>query len=1433
MKDEILNPDHMPTDPGPLAPYVLQQLTANSAPEERKGFILHIRQVEKLDFRTLLHDVGASRLVLLFRENTTEQFTSLRTALKTNCWSDTSDSSVRVGATPVTIDAAEILEFRNVERSLWESIVLHGIPPEMPVYVVRYEDLDKDFNACVPGILRFLDVEPDWEFKPLSQKQRVVGQHNSHIPTVYLELDLDTLVRSRQLMHTHRDVPTASMHQAVEHVPTEDHCMDDRLRGFFRRQESPRAAISLLEDLDRMIAQEPHSVARDNHTRQAEYLRLLIDNEDFSFMSKNAAWLSESWPPVTFPTTTELEVQQLLLWLVRERGCKIVMEVGCWLGHTTMLLARSLATRGGVVVAVDSFQWQEWMNTYAPEGQVVGTGFLQSFQQNISEHKAHVRTWEVDDAAKLNMDGWRYGTIDLVFMDFSRSAEELAGTWRSLAPHMLEQHTLVVVNGYGQPGVCAFLHQHCSDMRPLYKPQTADCKVFLFEPDFGKDRKLCFAKAPANWQHHHAGGWVGIVDEHLKPRLHHRRAPTKFIPAVEQYFAEHGKMPDGPWCGVMHQAWEADTYGVQNAKECLRDPLFLEALRSCKGLLTLTKFGADKIRSAMPSNQCVPVTSVKYPLPGPGRLFDIEAALTHRKVVMVGSYMRDYQTFFDATVPDGWEKVLRSDAPIEVPPGVSRLGCLSAEVYEDLLAKSVIFLSMSTDGVANTILVECVLRGTPLVTPKTCSAVEYLGAEYPLFFTEPAEVHAMLEAEPLRETVAYLRALDKTPFCIEGLLESFMSAPFYRALPCIVDEDEFGRVDVTILVISFKRTHDLSEIIKRLWCQDYTGNFELFVWNNNPDRDVEVLSIVEPFERLSNRSRRVTLARMSRNFYCAPRFAMLALMRGRELLVCDDDVLPEPGFISGFMKARMEYGPKALLCLCGHCFEPHQFDPCLNPFESHTHVRFVPDEDPACEIHVAHLDAGLIPLDVLRQASAVPLPDESFMLVDDYWLSYVSSSHLRIPIQKLHGSSCPCRRTMSAEDPKVALFQNPRVEAARWRMYQFHMQKNWPHRFAEAPGAPSVVAADQKVRFWEVPHIGFNIDVPCSEQILASIADCKIDVVRIGAAGGTDDDHDLAMLKDLPKEPIAAKEMLRTVTQAVDTLESYGLHCVLTLNRSVASAPVWEALASALCGHTSVVGYDLINEPFVSDDNKEQVGGVGTAVEPLFAEYRQMIEAVRRQDVVTPIILSSSYGGHPHALHLLLNEFAADYLDLNLLFTFHWYEPRALTSRKENLGRFAYPGFVPSTLLPEAAHVEWTRELLAERFHALQKVLQSFHIPACRVFLGELGIARETEGAAAYMADVLAASSDCKWSVCLWAFRERRWDAFNYELGPELHNKEADQCNEIFTAIREAIAALARKNSGAPLVGCKVTRTRLVPPNVQWESRCMYVQGRPVATQVS
>ena len=52
--------------------------------------------------------------------------------------------------------------------------------------------------------------------------------------------------------------------------------------------------------------------------------------------------------------------------------------------------------------------------------------------------------------------------------------------------------------------------------------------------------------------------------------------------------------------------------------------------------------------------------------------------------------------------------------------------------YDILLSKNIVYIDL-WDSSANNTIVECIIRGTPIVAPRHPAVIEYLGQDYPLY----------------------------------------------------------------------------------------------------------------------------------------------------------------------------------------------------------------------------------------------------------------------------------------------------------------------------------------------------------------------------------------------------------------------------------------------------------------------------------------------------------------------------------------------------------------------------------------------------------------------------------------------------------------------------------------------------------------------------
>ena len=96
------------------------------------------------------------------------------------------------------------------------------------------------------------------------------------------------------------------------------------------------------------------------------------------------------------------------------------------------------------------------------------------------------------------------------------------------------------------------------------------------------------------------------------------------------------------------------------------------------------------------------------------------------------------------------------------------------EEYDDILSKNIVFVDLF-DASANNTVLECIIRNTPIIINRLPAVVEYLGAEYPLYFNNLEQVNNLLNQDNLIRATEYLKNLDKRELNIEYFTKKIFS----------------------------------------------------------------------------------------------------------------------------------------------------------------------------------------------------------------------------------------------------------------------------------------------------------------------------------------------------------------------------------------------------------------------------------------------------------------------------------------------------------------------------------------------------------------------------------------------------------------------------------------------------------------------------------
>lgn len=555
--------------------------------------------------------------------------------------------------------------------------------------------------------------------------------------------------------------------------------------------------------------------------------------------------------------------------------------------------------------------------------------------------------------------------------------------------------------------------------------------------------KLRLVQGPL-WPEHREG-W-GYVEKIIGEELCCNDG-IAFVSSVEERLYNEGPILE-PWVGIVHQVPHHNLPRYPDLDRLLQREDWKISLPHCLGLWAL----CDYIRLFLNSAELnVPIGVLPYvtPLDRPNFNWD-RFQSNPRRVLHVGQYLRNFQNFYDLKLP-GWEKLLlmppkwtqRAEGLI-LNDSVELLDRVENDKYDELLAECVVALDMRDAG-ATTAVVECMARATPICINNVGAVSEYLGSDYPLY--HDGHIDKVLQDEGrIRAAHEYLAGKRETLPRAEDFVQRVQSSAVYMSLPVPKSQqDTFRRYELTVLIAVFARLPSLREQLERLANQDNPPSFEVILWNNRPENSAEIKLVCDDFRHRFS----IHIIDSSENIYCSMRMAVPAFARADTLLFCDDDVLPEPAYLRRMYDAHQRLGARSAVCVRGHVIHEHGLDIDYpeRAWVTEKHMTFFDQAAPECIVHFAHADNFIISAEVLREASTFPMTHPEYILVDDYWLSYVLSQHLGIPIHKIQAPDI-LSFTPSADDENVALYHNPLVHEQRVRLYIEHMRVGWPATLA-------------------------------------------------------------------------------------------------------------------------------------------------------------------------------------------------------------------------------------------------------------------------------------------------------------------------------------------------------------------------------------------------
>ncbi len=262
--------------------------------------------------------------------------------------------------------------------------------------------------------------------------------------------------------------------------------------------------------------------------------------------------------------------------------------------------------------------------------------------------------------------------------------------------------------------------------------------------------KKLYLPSPTQWSHHRAG-WKYATDA-IVGSLHQFNGTLVYdwYDAVLRDRIETTR----PWVGFVHNviSYPQEYQHKYQRLFCLSDiqkaAHWEQNLKNCRGLFTLCEVAAARLRTLTD----VPVSAVLHPVADDLPHFTMDGFRSNPRaeIVHVGQWLRKYHAFCDLRcrwrkkmlMPgDVWKKdfeVMDRERPDH---GVEVVNHISNGEYDALLSRNIAFLWLYDAAACNTVL-ECLVRATPLLINRLPALEEYLGVEYPFFYSTMEEACA-------------------------------------------------------------------------------------------------------------------------------------------------------------------------------------------------------------------------------------------------------------------------------------------------------------------------------------------------------------------------------------------------------------------------------------------------------------------------------------------------------------------------------------------------------------------------------------------------------------------------------------------------------------------------------------------------------------------
>jgi hypothetical protein len=284
----------------------------------------------------------------------------------------------------------------------------------------------------------------------------------------------------------------------------------------------------------------------------------------------------------------------------------------------------------------------------------------------------------------------------------------------------------------------------------------------------------------------HRGGWKTVLEKLEDNNFFNKKSKYYFFDMIESNFLWNTDFTcNTKWSGIVHCTPKTPPYlEIINIDNLFNNKNFIESLKSCICIFTLSNYISNYLKNKINTmmNLNINIYTLKLPtvfnnIPQ----FNINKYVynNNKLLIQIGQQLRKLSSIYllkSINLKKIWltgtlnfnkmTDLLNKEIEYlnidksRLDNNVQMYYTKTYEEYDELLIKNIVFIDLFDAG-ANTAVIECIVRNTPIIINKIEGVIDYLGENYPLYYTNLEEVENLLNIDKIIEAHNYLLNMNK------------------------------------------------------------------------------------------------------------------------------------------------------------------------------------------------------------------------------------------------------------------------------------------------------------------------------------------------------------------------------------------------------------------------------------------------------------------------------------------------------------------------------------------------------------------------------------------------------------------------------------------------------------------------------------------------